>query len=418
MQLTRVYWRIPTHMLARSSCIDVRKLDLLDEVCLVGHPFAPTGRGEDVRCMLRSLRAIGASPHVLDIYRLSPRTDPSIAADLNAAQTDKLSSRLNIFLINGDEVSQAIAHLGGLPKSAINIVYPAWELPNYPATWARELERFDEVWAPSRFIADAISPSVSTPVVHMPLACEPKMQTFLGRSHFGIPESAIAFLYYFDFTSFVARKNPLAVIAAFEKALERSRACDARLVLKLNNGHLAAEDYARFKNELKERHLDIILLDKTLTDNEIKNLIRCCDAFVSLHRSEGFGRGLAEAMALGKPVISTAWSGNLDFMNSDVACLVKYRLIPVRDNDYPFWRGQVWAEPDVDDAAEHMVQIMHSRQMAAELGGRASRHLRVHFSYRARGLSSASRILDCLGGEAFTNVAETSDRLLEDDKTH
>src|SRR5512136_3068638 len=95
----------------------------------------------------------------------------------------------------------------------------------------------------------------------------------------------------------------------------------------------------------------VIVIWKVFSDNEMRNLIRCCDCFVSLHRSEGFGLGMAEAMYMGKPVIATAYSGNLAFMNESISCLVDYKLIPVEEGQYPFPKGQVWADPDLDQAA-------------------------------------------------------------------
>ncbi|MEI7444262.1 MAG: glycosyltransferase [Burkholderiales bacterium] len=380
--------------------MDISLLEKLDEVRLVGHPFAPMGMGEHVRCVLRAIRAVGASPKAVDVYKLSPRNDPTLVEELNGALADGLGPVANILHLNGDELEQAIPHLGGLPKDAINIAYPAWELPRYPEVWARRLEAFDEVWAPSAFIAESIAASVSVPVIHMPLACEPRMRTFLGRRHFGIPESSFAFLYFFDFTSFVARKNPMAVVDAFARAYAKCGEPDACLVLKLNRGDLAREDYVAFTEEMRRRRERIVLIDATLNEDEIRNLVHCCDAFVSLHRAEGFGRGMAEAMALGRPVIATGWSGNLDFMDADTACLVDATLVPVGPGEYPHGDGQQWAEPDVGQAAFHMARLIRDRRFAAELGRRASRKLRVEFSYRARGLAYAQRIIELLGGDA------------------
>lgn len=371
--------------------MDISLLERLDDVRLVGHPFAPMGMGEHVRCVLRSLRAVGASPRAVDVYRLTPRTDPSLVAELQGSLADGLGP-VNVMHLNGDEIEQALAHLGGLPVGSINVAYPAWELPRYPEVWARLLERFDEVWAPSAFIAESISKAVSVPVRHMPLACEARMRAFHGRAHFGIPESSFAFLYFFDFTSFVARKNPMAVVDAFARAYADCGDPDACLVLKLNRGSLAAEDYAAFVEQMRRRRERIVLIDATLTDDEIRNLVRCCDAFVSLHRSEGFGRGMSEAMALGRPVVATGWSGNLDFMDADTACLVDATLIPVGPGEYPHWEGQHWADPDIDQAAAYMARMIRDRRWAAALGAQASRKLRVGFSYRARGLAYAERL--------------------------
>src|SRR5207302_10340562 len=128
---------------------------------------------------------------------------------------------------------------------------------------------------------------------------------------------------------------------------------DLSFVIKLKAGKMKQnhqEIFSDYVDSLKSR---LIVIDKLLTDNEVKNLVRCCDCFVSLHRSEGFGLGLITAMFLGKPVVATAYSANMDFMNEHNSCLVRYQLRSVPDGAYPFAKGQVWAEPDIDHAVEH-----------------------------------------------------------------
>ena len=153
-------------------------------------------------------------------------------------------------------------------------------------------------------------------------------------------------------------------------------------------------DFPRFMKAIEQiKHTDtVIVIDKVLSDNEVKNLVRCCDCFVSLHRSEGYGRGLAEAMFLGKPVIATDYGGNLDFMNDTNSCLIRYSLINVEEGQYPFAEGQVWADPDVDDAVDYMLQLLTDRDYGRSLGETAGRDIRVHFSYRATGLRYQNRL--------------------------
>ena len=365
---------------------------------LVGHPFAPIGRGEDIRCAFRSLRTAEITLPLYDIYSSKHSPDATLKEELGRHLTQRLSSAINIFHINGDEIAQALGHLGDILKpEAHNIIYPQWELSIYPEDWAKQLDRFDEIWAPSRFVFDAISQAVSRPVFHMPLATEVKLASFLGRRYFGLPEDSYLFLFYFDFSSYIDRKNPLAVIKAFERVIAELPAAQAHLVIKLNRSidspHVE-EHRLRFNAEVKSSECRgrIIVVDRLLTDNEVKNLVRCCDCFVSLHRSEGYGRGPAEAMFLGKPVIATGYSGNLDFMTESNSCLVRYTLVNVVDGQYPYAKGQVWAAPDIDDAAAHMMRVLANRDYGRRLGEVASRHMRVHFGYRARGLRYRDRL--------------------------
>ena len=129
----------------------------------------------------------------------------------------------------------------------------------------------------------------------------------------------------------------------------------------------------------------IIVIDRVMTDQEVRNLVRNCDCFISLHRSEGFGFGMAEAMYYGRPVIATGYSGNTDFTHEDNACLVDYTLIPVKDGEYPYPDGQRWADPDLEQAAWFMRKLVSEREFGLGLGGRAAEYIRTHHSFRAVG---------------------------------
>lgn len=362
------------------------------DIGLIGHPFAPIGMGEHVRCSFRAFRSVGVEPRVIDIYGLNP-PEPDVLEEVQPFLSQSLCP-INIFHINGDEVEQALATLEYRkgPAQRFNIIYPAWELSRYPQEWARQLDRFDEIWAPSQFIADALRDAVSRPVVHMPLACEVIVSSFLGRRRFGIPETAYAFLFFFDLRSYASRKNPDAVLAAFGKLLEGRRFANAVLVLKVNGAETAPVELESLKTRLQTYRDRVVLIDRTMTDNEVKNLVRTCDSFVSLHRSEGFGRGLVEAMYLAKPVIGTRYSGNLDFMNDDNSLLVDCELIPLKPGEYPHWRGQVWADADVDQAARHMLYLVDHPQRGRELGRRAARDVRGQFGLRPTGLRYLDRL--------------------------
>jgi glycosyltransferase involved in cell wall biosynthesis len=383
-----------------------------DEIVIVGHPFSPIGMGEHSRSSFRSLRTTGVAVSVRDIYRLDDRGDSAFEAEIAPYLVDSLSGNINIFHINGDEVGQALTHLRrDLPMGAYNIIYPAWELSRYPKVWVRQLERFDEVWAPSRFIYESISQIVQKPVRHMSLACEPHLGGFLGRRHFGIPDSAYVFLFFFDFTSYIERKNPLALLAAYKRFCDESMHEDVVLVIKLNRGAHRPEEYEMFLRELGRYRDRVITIDGVLKDVEIKNLVRCCDCFISLHRSEGFGRGLIEAMYFGRPVIATGYSGNLDFMNKVNSCLVRYKLVAVTEKAYPHALGQIWADPDVDHAVKYMRKLVVDREYGRKLGSIASCDIRRRFSYRAAGLRYSARLAEIQQGE--TRMPPTESEVTE-----
>lgn len=362
------------------------------QTVLVGHPFAPIGRGEDIRCTFRALREIHATARVLDVYGIHAPEGP-LQREISGQLTNALGT-VNIFHLNGDEIAQALGHLQAEAnrQQRIDIVYPQWELSRYPKEWVEQLERFDEIWAPTRFVFDALAPLVKKPLVHVPLACQVELSSMLGRRYFGLPEASYTFLFFFDFRSYSRRKNPEAVLDSFEKLLKRMPGAAANLVLKLNGAEQAPVQVAHLKEHIKSFDGRVQIIERTMTDNEVKNLVRCCDCFVSLHRSEGFGRGLAEAMFLGKPVIATAYSGNMDFMDNRNSMLVDYTLIELRDGDYPHWQQQQWADADSDQAAYYMTQLLSRPSQGYELGRGAAHSILQTTGFRRSGMQYADQI--------------------------
>ncbi|WP_438280349.1 glycosyltransferase family 4 protein [Pseudomonas alabamensis] len=361
------------------------------DVCLVGHPFAPIGMGEHLRATFRSLRAVYTPPKVHDIYKFVPSSD--------AEQTEfgsnlvESPAPINIFHINGNEVEHALEHLSHVQAwNGYNIIYPLWELPRYPQEWATQLDRFDEIWAASHFVMRGLEQACNKPVVHMPLATEVQLDTFLGRRYFGLPEADYVFLFFYDLRSYSARKNPRAVLEAFRQLLSQRPYTRMHLVIKVNGVDMYPHAFADLQAEVQALPGRITLLERMMSSNEVKNLLRCSDCFVSLHRSEGYGFGIAEAMALGKPVIATAYSGNMDFMTAETSLPVDYHLIPVLEGEYPHHEEQHWAEPDVDQAADYMMRLLDDPASGRTLGKKAQMHLLMHFSYRHTGLRYKARL--------------------------
>jgi glycosyltransferase involved in cell wall biosynthesis len=330
-----------------------------EEIVLVGHPFAPIGMGELLRASCRAFRSVTARIRVYDVYGRCPATDGDLHKEFDPLLTDRLSPFLNIFCINGNEISDVFDHLRApVPPTSYNIIRPMWELSRYPTEWAGHVGRFQEVWAASRFTEASLRDAVSIPGSYMPVGVEPRPSRPLGRRYFGIPEASFTFLFAFDFLSFIERKNPFAVLQAFQRLIRLRPRNDVRLVLKLNNSRERPVDHQRILAAVAEVGDRLILIDRVMTDAEIKNLIYCCDCFVSLHRSEGYGVALAEAMYFRKVVIATGYSANLDFMSKENSLLVPYELVSVPAGSYPHADGQVWAEPDIDRALDAMVKLL------------------------------------------------------------
>jgi glycosyltransferase involved in cell wall biosynthesis len=360
---------------------------------IVGYPFLPIGMGEHARSTHRAFQAAGVTAALVDVADANAAIDPDLDRDFSRYLAKPAKGGVNLFCVNGDEAARIIDKLGAEAfESGYNIIYPAWELARYPEPWARAVERFDEVWAPSAFIQDAIAGAISKPVIHMPLAVDLKLSAFLGRRYFGIPEDAFAVLFFFDFSSFADRKNPEAVLRAFELLVARRPDARIHCVIKSRGGADADAAQAALEARLAALAPRAQAIYGDLSDNEIKNLIRNCDVFVSLHRSEGFGRGPAEAMALGRAAVATGYSGNLDFMAPGTSLLVDYRLIPVAPGAYPHGDGQVWADASPEHASQLIEQLMDDPAAARAMGARGREHIRTEFSVGAVGRRYADRL--------------------------
>jgi glycosyltransferase involved in cell wall biosynthesis len=217
----------------------------------------------------------------------------------------------------------------------------------------------------------------------------PKVVGQFGRAEFDLPEDAYIFLFTFDAGSVVERKNPLAAVQAFRRAFA-ARKDKAILVLKTKNADHPQTDQDRnhWHSVLKIASSDnrIRIIDRNVTRDELTGLQAACDCYISLHRSEGFGYGPAEAMALGKPVITTGYSGVTDFCNSETALLVEYVLERVPRGAYPYMdddREYYWASPDIEVAALQMRRVYEDPQFGKRLGERGQKLIEKDYSAEA-----------------------------------
>lgn len=343
-------------------------------VNLIGYARGQFGIGEDVRM---AACACEAARIPFSIYNVEPgrevcQGDDSVLKHVS----ESLPYAINIFCTTGIETARFAAEQGSkLFDGRRSIGYWPWELPEWPAAWHHAYNLVDEVWASSRFTYDAFARSCPKPVRHMPMAVTVDRTAGLGRRDFGLPEGRFLFIFAFDVLSSPARKNPQACVSAFRQAFPRGDE-PVGLVVKTMR---ATQDNAAWQALRAEAKADgrIFVVNGTLGRAELLDLYRACDCFVSLHRSEGFGRGLAEAMLLGKPVITTGYSGNMDFTLPGTAALVDHRLRRVGEEDYHFGGGQTWAEPDIAHAAWWMRRLVSNpdlRERLAAGGQRLSRN--------------------------------------------
>jgi glycosyltransferase involved in cell wall biosynthesis len=340
---------------------------IIRDICLVGYASLVSGRAEDLRMSALALGRHGRRWALLDRLSGEITTDDSRPAAVFAEPPG-----INLLHLNADTAFFDYLFLRerGLERGH-TIGYWAWELAKFPEEWRSSFAFVQEVWAASRFAYEAIAPATTKPVFLMPPAVAiPAPEPGLKRADFGLSDDRFIFYFSFDFRSYTSRKNPHAAIAAFRRAFPRS---DARVCLALKTiGSAWKPEDRDALNERVRGDPRIVVIDQEFARPRAIALVALADCFVSLHRSEGFGRGPAEAMLRGKPVITTDYSGTRDFATAETALLVGCELVPVGPDEYPGADGQVWAEPDIDEAAAAMRRIAGDRPLA-ERFGRAGR---------------------------------------------
>lgn len=304
---------------------------------------------------------------------------------------------INVVFVNPDYFLQAKPQLAAAANGdrLYTIAFWFWELSTLPAPWLDCLGEVDEIWVASSFVAAAVSARTDKPVVLIPTPIHvPDAPQRALRADFGLAEDAFVFLFSFDFHSFVQRKNPHALVDAFIAAFPRGDE-KVQLVIKSNNGR-------HYRSQLRAllahagRDARILVRDQQLSRAQMVMLQGCADAYVSLHRSEGFGLGLAEAMALGKPAAATDWSGNTDFMNPANSRPIACERVPVPAGDYPHSEGTVWAEPSIADAAEAMRALASDPAYAARLGAEGRKTI-VSTMNEARAVGAMADRLEIIG---------------------
>ena len=322
-------------------------------VNLIGYAQGQLGIGEDLRM---AVQALDAADVPCSVYNIQP--DASIQCgdqSISERVSTTLPYRFNLFCLTGVESARIAVseYLPMMHSDYYNIGFWPWEFASWPAHWALAYRTVDEVWASTQFTAEAYRKDAPVPVEMMPMVVDVSATAGCGRDDFQLPLSTYLFVFAFDCSSSLQRKNPWAVIDAFQRAFPAAEAADVGLVVKVMRGRISSPAYRRLVQRAK-RDRRIHLIEDTLPRDVLLDLYRVCDCFVSLHRCEGFGRGMAEAMLLGKPVIATAYSGNLDFCLEGTALLVSAPLKPVLPGEYPEAQGMEWADPDVHEAAECM----------------------------------------------------------------
>ena len=335
-------------------------------MALLGEFGRASGLGMGVRLVRQALEGMGV---------------PAVALDMDAGRAALPPSGMPLMLhVNPPVLPLALLRQDrALLRGRRVVGMWNWELPVVPEAWRVGFRFVHEVWVTSRFTAEAMAGVVpagmKVRVVNYPLAVASPVPAPLGRATFGLPEAAVVVLVSFNLASSFVRKNPLAAVAAFRAAF--GDRADRVLVLKVGHPGHFPEDFSLLRDAVAGM-ANVRIETREMAVGEVHALTACADIVLSLHRSEGFGLVPAEAMLLGRPVVATGWSGNMDFMDADSAALVPFTLVPARDPrgvlEVP---GAVWAEPDVGAAAEALRRLADDPAARAALGARGQARARA-----------------------------------------
>ncbi len=361
-------------------------------VNLYGFLSTVSGVGASTRSFAQALEAAGIPSHAISIpsweekgaNRTLPKFEPY---------------RVNLLVQNPDMLPRFVDAYGSdLLKGCYNIGYWAWELPSPRSDWHHLYRYVDEIWVGCEFVRHSFQALTNLPVTRMALVVDgiEKKATY-PREHFGFPRDVFVFGYIFDVASFFERKNPLCLVEAFKREFGHSQ--DVLLYLKYFNAE-HDQNNVRALEEAIAGAPNIRTYGGIMDDNEIVSLQNSIDCLVSPHRGEGFGYNMAEAMYLGKPVIATRYSSNLDFMREDNSYLIDCSLVPIPLTMGPYMRGHLWADPSVPHLRRLMREVFEDAAGREQKGQRAAEEIRKNYSAVAAGKKIAGRLEEIgLGGE-------------------
>jgi hypothetical protein len=323
-------------------------------VNLFGYAKGELGIGEDVRMAARALEANGIPSCIVNVSLGKHISQMDDSAE-NRVSPQPLYG-INLFCQTGIEMVR-YANTEGMESfdGRYTIGLWPWELPEWPESCRHAYALVDEIWGISSHVAQAYR-SFGGEVKTMGLPVEVSTSTSMGRKDFGLPSSPYLFHFSFDLHSRIQRKNPLGIIKAFQMAFPKESHREVGLVIKVNHPETFSWMWKKIRL-LARFDSRIHIVERRMRRPEVLDLMRACDCYVSLHRAEGFGRGIAEAILLGKQVIATGWSGNMDFCHEPRVALVRHRMVPLKRGEYFHGEGQEWAEPYLNHASELMREV-------------------------------------------------------------
>jgi len=347
-------------------------------VTVAGYLRAELGIGEVARQIIAALDSQGVPSLPVGVETPYSRSEHDFGPHRGLSSPFDI----NLVCVNADALADFAQQAGPdffAGRHTIGVWW--WELSEFPERWARAFDLVDELWAGSTFVADALSAVAPVPVMSFPLPLSEPARIAADKPAAGFPDGFV-FLFSFDHNSVFARKNPLGLIEAFTRAFGPDE--DVHLVVKSINHTRDLENHERLALAAAA-HPHVHHRAGYLAAADKDRLTASCDAYVSLHRSEGFGIGMAEALLYGKPVIATGYGGNTDFLSETTGYPVDYALVEVGDGSQPYDATAHWAEPDLDHAAALMRRVVDHPEEATERARAGGEKLRTVHSPPAAG---------------------------------
>ena len=359
-------------------------------VNIIGYPQGILGLGEDARMAVACFTAAQIPNVPINATVPGPKRVLSVPS---LGSSPKYSTSL--FCLPPFEMMR-LAMEGGkwlINFEAYKIGAWPWELPYWPVAFSGIYQFVDEIWAQSRFVEAVFQDNGQTKVRHMPMAVEVPTPTEDVRTRFNLPEKDFLFYSLFDGASWLTRKNPLGSVLAFRKAFGADPVAHGGvgLVIKAMNVNTADKQWLEICR-IAATDSRIKIINKQLDKVEAVNVMNSCDAYISLHRSEGFGRVLAESMLLKKPVVATNFSGNVDFCNADTAYLVDGPLVPLAKGDYLMYEGQYWCDPDIDIASSQLQAVVNDASRRLQIAEAGQLFIMQNYSRERTGSRYSARL--------------------------
>lgn len=347
-------------------------------VNVFGYINGEFGLGEAVRLLIKAMQSVDVPVALINFdIKTNHRHEDKTFENF----TTEAPYPINLVLLGPGEASLPLTYFENseLFKNKYNIFYLNWESEFFPQEYVDNISFFDEIWVPAKYCQNVISNVTKIPVsvIHYPIeivipdAFDEEAENFYNKSSFN-------FLFIFDYNSTLERKNPLNLIKAFKKAFDKDDKT-VSLTIKTSRATRFAKEKARLLEEIGEFE-NIKIVEKIFEKDTLHNIIKGCDSYVSLHRSEGFGLTMAEAMFFSKPVIATGYSGNLEFMNNENSFLVNYKTCTVDSKIINYDKNTVWSDPDFEHMSELMKSVKENSDVIKGIAKKANETILNEFS--------------------------------------